>query len=54
LPSDMVVKVWDTSAESRYLVLPVRPEGSEHMSEEQLQTLVTKDVLIGVALPRAD
>ena len=52
LPSDMVVKVWDTSAESRYLVLPVRPEGSEDMNEEALQKLVTKDVLIGVALPR--
>lgn len=52
LPSNMVVKVWDTSAESRYLVLPLRPEGSEHMSEEELQKLVTKDVLIGVALPR--
>ena len=52
LPSDVVVKVWDTSAESRYLVLPVRPEGSENMSEEALQKLVTKDVLIGVALPR--
>ncbi|CAI8943005.1 nitrile hydratase subunit alpha [Pseudomonas sp. IT-P294] len=51
LPSDVVVKVWDTSAESRYLVLPLRPEGSEHMSEEELQKLVTKDVLIGVALP---
>lgn len=52
LPSDVAVKVWDTSAESRYLVLPLRPEGTEHMSEEQLQALVTKDVLIGVALPR--
>ena len=51
LPSDVVVKVWDTSAESRYLVLPARPEGSEHMNEEELQKLVTKDVLIGVALP---
>ena len=47
------MKVWDTTAESRYLVLPVRPAGSEHMTEEQLRTLVTKDVLIGVALPRA-
>ncbi|MFW0754269.1 nitrile hydratase subunit alpha [Pseudomonas sp. H11T01] len=51
LPIDVVVKVWDTSAESRYLVLPVRPEGCEHMNEEELQKLVTKDVLIGVALP---
>ncbi|HDR9506138.1 nitrile hydratase subunit alpha [Burkholderia cepacia] len=53
LPDDVVVKVWDTTAESRYLVLPVRPAGSEHMTEEQLRTLVTKDVLIGIALPRA-
>jgi nitrile hydratase len=51
LPAEMTVKVWDTSAESRYLVLPVRPAGTEHMNEEQLRTLVTKDVLIGVALP---
>ncbi|MEM5421163.1 MULTISPECIES: nitrile hydratase subunit alpha [Paraburkholderia] len=52
LPEDVVVKVWDTTAESRYLVLPVRPAGTEHMSEDELQKLVTKDVLIGVALPR--
>ncbi|KER69959.1 nitrile hydratase [Burkholderia cepacia] len=52
LAEDVVVKVWDTTAESRYLVLPVRPAGTEHMSEEELQKLVTKDVLIGVALPR--
>lgn len=52
LPADMLVKVWDTSAESRYLVLPQRPAGSEHMDEQALQKLVTKDVLIGVALPQ--
>jgi nitrile hydratase subunit alpha len=51
LPDGMGIKVWDTSAETRYMVLPMRPDGSEHMSEEQLQALVTKDVLIGVALP---
>ncbi|MCX2887743.1 MULTISPECIES: nitrile hydratase subunit alpha [Pseudomonas] len=51
LPPEMTVKVWDTSAESRYLVLPVRPAGTEHMNEEELRALVTKDVLIGVALP---
>lgn len=51
LPAGMSVKVWDTSAESRYLVLPMRPAGSENMTEEELQTLVTKDVLIGVAFP---
>ncbi|SDI65757.1 nitrile hydratase [Pseudomonas flavescens] len=51
LPEGMTIKVWDTSAESRYLVLPMRPEGTEHLSEQDLQALVTKDVLIGVALP---
>ncbi|MBK5012663.1 nitrile hydratase subunit alpha [Pseudomonas sp. S60] len=51
LPPDMQVCVWDTSAESRYLVLPQRPAGSEHLDEEALRRLVTKDVLIGVALP---
>ncbi|KRB49662.1 nitrile hydratase subunit alpha [Phenylobacterium sp. Root700] len=52
LPDDIVVKVWDTTAESRYMVLPVRPEGADHMSEEELAALVTKDVLIGIARPR--
>jgi nitrile hydratase subunit alpha len=52
LPPGMAVKVWDTTAESRYLVLPMRPAGTAHMSEAELQKLVTKDVLIGVALPR--
>lgn len=52
LPSDVVVKVWDTTAETRYMVLPVRPEGSDHMSEAELAALVTKDVLIGTARPR--
>lgn len=52
LPEDVAVRVWDTSAETRYMVLPVRPDGTEKMSEEQLAKLVTKDVLIGVARPR--
>lgn len=52
LPDDVVVKVWDTTAESRYLVLPMRPAGTDGMNKAQLQALVTKDVLIGVALPR--
>jgi nitrile hydratase len=52
LPDDVVVQVWDTTAETRYLVLPMRPEGTEHMSEEELAKLVTKDVLIGIARPR--
>lgn len=52
LPANMTVKVWDTSAETRYLVLPMRPAGTDGWSEEALRELVTKDVLIGVALPR--
>ncbi|MFP0710026.1 nitrile hydratase subunit alpha [Acinetobacter baumannii] len=52
LPEDIKIKVWDTTAETRYLVLPMRPEGTEHMTEEELQQLITKDVLIGVALPK--
>lgn len=46
---DCVVKVWDSTAEIRYLVLPERPVGSEGMSEEDLAGLVTRDAMIGVA-----
>lgn len=53
LPEDVTVQVWDTTAETRYLVLPVRPEGTEDLTEEELAKLVTKDVLIGTARPVA-
>ena len=43
------VRVWDSTAELRYLVLPERPEGTENMNEEQLAALVTRDSMIGVA-----
>jgi nitrile hydratase len=43
------VKVWDSSAEIRYLVLPERPAGTEGMSEDELAALVTRDAMIGVA-----
>ena len=46
---DVEVRVWDSTAELRYLVLPERPPGSEQMSEEQLAALVTRDAMIGVA-----
>ena len=52
LPDDVAIQVWDTTAETRYMVLPVRPEGTEQMSEEELAKLITKDVLIGIARPR--
>jgi nitrile hydratase subunit alpha len=54
LPAHVEIKVWDTTAETRYMVLPMRPEGTEGWSAEQLATIVTKDCLIGVALPSPD
>jgi nitrile hydratase len=50
LPEDTSVRVWDSTAEVRYLVLPMRPEGSDGMSEEQLMGLVTRDSMIGTGL----
>lgn len=49
LPEDVEVRVWDSTAELRYLVLPERPEGTEGMTEEELAALVTRDAMIGVA-----
>lgn len=48
LDDDIEIKVWDTSAEVRYMVLPQQPEGTEGMSEEELAELVTRDSMIGV------
>lgn len=52
LADDVEVRVFDSSADIRYLVLPVRPEGTEHLSEEELATLVTRDSMIGVTRAR--
>ncbi|MFI0709284.1 nitrile hydratase subunit alpha [Streptomyces inhibens] len=49
LPADTAVTVWDSSAESRYLVLPRRPDGTAGMSEPELAALVTREGLIGTA-----
>lgn len=49
LPEHVEIRVWDSSAEVRYLVLPERPRGSEGLSEEALAGLVTRDSMIGVA-----
>jgi nitrile hydratase len=49
IPDDVEVRVWDSSAEVRYLVLPMRPDGTEGLSEEALAGLVTRDGMIGVA-----
>ncbi|PYM65307.1 MAG: nitrile hydratase subunit alpha [Candidatus Rokuibacteriota bacterium] len=49
VPDDVEVRVWDSTSEMRYLVLPERPEGTEGMSESALAELVTRDAMIGVA-----
>jgi len=49
LDDDVDIKVWDSSAENRYFVLPQRPAGSEGLSEEELAALVTRDAMVGVA-----
>ncbi|MFO7927023.1 MAG: nitrile hydratase subunit alpha [Halobacteriota archaeon] len=48
LDDDIEIRVWDTSAEVRYMVLPQRPEGTDEMSEQELAELVTRDSMIGV------
>tara|TARA_R110002094_G_scaffold30159_1_gene42674 strand:- start:371 stop:985 length:615 start_codon:yes stop_codon:yes gene_type:complete len=50
LPSETAVRVWDSTAELRYLVIPRRPEGTEGMDEEALMALVSRDAMIGTAL----
>lgn len=52
LPDDVELRVHDSTADLRYLVLPLRPPGTERMTEEELAALVTRDALIGVTLPR--
>jgi len=53
IPKDTEIRVWDSSAEIRYLVVPMRPEGTEGWSEERLSELVTRDAMIGTGLPKA-
>lgn len=48
LPASTEVRVWDSTSEVRYMVLPERPAGTEHMSEDELAALVTRDAMIGV------
>jgi nitrile hydratase len=52
LPADVEVRVHDSTAERRYVVIPMRPAGTEGMSEVELAACVTRDSLIGTALPR--
>src|SRR5262249_25422643 len=53
LPEDVEVRVWDSTAELRYLVLPMRPAGTEGLSEAELAALVTRDAMIGTDVVRA-
>jgi nitrile hydratase len=52
LPDDVEVRVWDSTAELRYLVLPMRPPGTEGMTEDQLAELVSRDAMIGTGVVR--
>lgn len=53
LPQDTRIRVWDSTAELRYLVIPQRPEGTEGLDRDALAALVSRDCMIGTALPRA-
>ena len=50
LPEGKAVRVWDSTAETRYLVVPERPTGTDDMSEDELAALVTRDAMIGTGL----
>jgi nitrile hydratase subunit alpha len=53
LPASTEIRVWDSTAETRYLVLPMRPTGSAGLGEEQLAALVTRDSMIGTGFPKS-
>jgi nitrile hydratase subunit alpha len=52
LPASTSIRVWDSTAETRFIVLPMRPAGTDGWSEEKLAALVTRDCMIGTGLPR--
>jgi nitrile hydratase len=52
LPKDTEIRVWDSTAETRFLVLPMRPEGTDGWNEDQLTEIVTRDSMIGTGLPQ--
>ena len=53
LPPETEIRIWDSTAETRFLVLPMRPDGTDGWSEEQLARLVTRDSMIGTGLARS-
>ncbi len=52
LPPDTDIRVWDSTAETRFMIVPMRPEGTEGWSEEKLATLVTRDSMVGTGLAK--
>ena len=53
LPESTEIRIWDSTAEVRYLVIPQRPPGTEHFSEDELTALITRDAMIGTRLVQA-
>ena len=51
LPDDTEIRIWDSTAETRFIVLPMRPPGTENWGEERLAEIVTRDCMIGTGLP---
>jgi nitrile hydratase len=51
LPEEQSVRVWDSTTEIRYLVLPMRPEGTEDLGIDELTTWVTRNSMVGTGLP---
>ena len=54
IADDVEVRVHDSTADLRYIVVPMRPAGTEHLTEQELASLVTRDCMIGTAVPRYD
>jgi nitrile hydratase len=52
LPKETQIRIWDSTAETRFLVVPMRPSGTEGWSEERLAEIVTRDCMIGTGLPK--
>jgi nitrile hydratase len=52
VPENVEIRVWDSSAEARYLVVPERPSGTEGATEDELAAMITRDAMIGVSRPR--
>jgi len=53
VPADSEIRVWDSTSEMRYIVIPMRPAGTEGWSEERLEKLVTRDCMIGTGMPKS-